>query len=71
MRPPSPSIPEKEFLYASLKESLRLDGRSLLQQRKLEFRFGPELGYVECNLGKTMYESFRLLLSYIELCYTG
>ncbi|XP_006456575.1 hypothetical protein AGABI2DRAFT_228615 [Agaricus bisporus var. bisporus H97] len=54
MRPPSPSIPEKEFLYASLKESLRLDGRSLLQQRKLEFRFGPELGYVECNLGKTM-----------------
>ncbi|KAF9443394.1 ribosomal protein S5 domain 2-like protein [Macrolepiota fuliginosa MF-IS2] len=53
MRPPSPSIPEKEFLYASLKDTLRLDGRSLLEQRKPELRFGPELGYVECSLGKT------------------
>lgn len=60
MRPPSPSIPEKDFLYTSLKESLRLDGRSLLEQRKLEVRFGPELGYVECSLGKTRYEYVRV-----------
>jgi len=53
MRPPSPSIPEKEFLYASLKEALRLDGRSLLEQRKVEISFGGELGYVECSIGKT------------------
>lgn len=60
MRPPSPSIPEKDFLYTSLKESLRLDGRSLLEQRKPEIRFGPELGYVECSLGKTRYEYVRV-----------
>ncbi|KAJ3570700.1 hypothetical protein NP233_g4222 [Leucocoprinus birnbaumii] len=53
MRPPSPSIPEKEFVYTSLKENLRLDGRSLLEQRKIEIAFGGELGYVECSLGKT------------------
>ncbi|KAL9708867.1 3'-5'-exoribonuclease [Leucoagaricus gongylophorus] len=53
MRPSSPSIPEKEFVYASLKEFLRLDGRSLLEQRKVEISFGRELGYVECNIGKT------------------
>lgn len=53
MRPPSPSIPEKEFLYASLKEALRLDGRSLLEQRKIEISFGGDLGYVECSIGKT------------------
>ncbi|EFI28564.1 hypothetical protein CC1G_13591 [Coprinopsis cinerea okayama7 len=53
MRPPSPSIPEKEFLAASLKENLRLDGRLPLQMRDPVITFGPELGYVECALGKT------------------
>ncbi|KAF4588066.1 hypothetical protein EYR38_010027 [Pleurotus pulmonarius] len=53
MRPPSPSIPEKEFLFASLKESLRLDGRQPLQLRTPELTFGLELGWVECALGKT------------------
>ncbi|KAF5347721.1 hypothetical protein D9756_010300 [Leucocoprinus leucothites] len=53
MRPPSPSIPEKDFIYTSLKENLRLDGRSFLEQRKVEITFGGELGYVECGLGKT------------------
>jgi hypothetical protein len=71
MRPPSPSIPGKEFLYASLKESLRLDGRSPLQQRKPGIRIGPDLGYVECSLGKTRYECLRISLSYVKLCYTG
>ncbi|GLB42848.1 putative 3' exoribonuclease family, domain 1 [Lyophyllum shimeji] len=53
MRPPSPSIPEKEFLVASLKESLRLDGRLPLETRTPILTFGPELGWVECALGKT------------------
>ncbi|CAK5268809.1 unnamed protein product [Mycena citricolor] len=53
MRPPSPSIPEKEFLSAALKKSLRLDGRKPLQSRTPHLSFGPELGWVECALGKT------------------
>ncbi|KAK7032873.1 exosome complex component rrp45 [Favolaschia claudopus] len=53
MRPPSPSIPEKEFLFAALKQSLRLDGRSSLELRPPILSFGPELGWVECALGKT------------------
>ncbi|EPS96734.1 hypothetical protein FOMPIDRAFT_1150606 [Fomitopsis schrenkii] len=52
-RPPSPSIPEKEFLYSSLKQSLRLDGRNPLEMRTPALTFGPELGWVECALGKT------------------
>ncbi|KAH8105360.1 ribosomal protein S5 domain 2-like protein [Cristinia sonorae] len=52
-RPPSPSIPEKEFLFNSLKESLRLDGRQSLEMRDPVFTFGPDLGWVECALGKT------------------
>ncbi|KAF8207166.1 ribosomal protein S5 domain 2-type protein [Mycena galopus ATCC 62051] len=53
MRPPSPSIPEKEFLFTALKQSLRLDGRSPLELRPPILSFGPELGWVECALGKT------------------
>ncbi|KAJ8514333.1 hypothetical protein ONZ45_g8120 [Pleurotus djamor] len=53
MRPPSPSIPEKDFLFAALKESLRLDGRQSLELRQPQITFGPELGWVECALGKT------------------
>ncbi|KAF9005130.1 ribosomal protein S5 domain 2-type protein [Cyathus striatus] len=53
MRPPSPSIPEKEFLFAALKQSLRLDGRLPLELRTPTLTFGPELGWVECALGKT------------------
>ncbi|KAF5370567.1 hypothetical protein D9758_001800 [Tetrapyrgos nigripes] len=53
MRPPSPSIPEKEFLFTALKQSLRLDGRQPLEQRQVELNFGPELGWVECAQGKT------------------
>ena len=56
MRPPSPSIPEKEFLYDSLRQSLRLDGRKPLELRNLTISFGPELGWVECALGDTKYE---------------
>ncbi|KAI0822119.1 ribosomal protein S5 domain 2-like protein [Trametes gibbosa] len=52
-RPPSPSIPEKEFVYGALKQSLRLDGRAMLEMRTPTLTFGPELGWVECALGKT------------------
>ena len=58
MRPPSPSIPEKEFILAALKEGLRLDGRSPLQLRAPTLTFGPELGYVDCALGKTRLDFF-------------
>ncbi len=53
MRPPSPSIPEKEFAYEALKQSLRLDGRLPLELRAPKLTYGSELGYVECALGKT------------------
>ncbi|ESK97192.1 exosome complex exonuclease rrp45 [Moniliophthora roreri MCA 2997] len=53
MRPPSPSIPEKEFLFSSLKQSQRLDGRLPLEMRTPELTFSAELGTVECALGKT------------------
>ncbi|KAG5645316.1 hypothetical protein DXG03_006505 [Asterophora parasitica] len=53
MRPPSPSIPEKEFLFNSLKESSRLDGRQPMELRVPILTFGEELGWVECSLGKT------------------
>ncbi|KAK0228241.1 ribosomal protein S5 domain 2-type protein [Armillaria fumosa] len=53
MRPPSPSIPEKEFAYEALKQSLRLDGRLPLEFRVPKLTYGSELGYVECALGKT------------------
>ncbi|TBU26437.1 ribosomal protein S5 domain 2-like protein [Dichomitus squalens] len=52
-RPPSPSIPEKEFVYGALKQSLRLDGRAMLEMRTPTLSFGPELGWVECAMGKT------------------
>ncbi|KIJ55598.1 hypothetical protein M422DRAFT_220341 [Sphaerobolus stellatus SS14] len=53
MRPPSPSIPEREFALAAVKQSLRLDGRAPLEMRTPTFKFGPELGWVECAMGKT------------------
>ncbi|KAJ3882165.1 ribosomal protein S5 domain 2-type protein [Lentinula edodes] len=53
MRPPSPSIPEKEFLFSALKQGLRLDGREFFETRPVTLTFGPELGWVECSLGKT------------------
>jgi exosome complex RNA-binding protein Rrp42 (RNase PH superfamily) len=53
MRPPSPSIPEREFLLSALQESLRIDGRQMLENRTFSIDFGAELGWVECSLGKT------------------
>ena len=59
MRPPSPSIPEKDFFFAALDQNARIDGRAFLDARSLELSFGAELGHVECSLGKTRY-SFLL-----------
>jgi hypothetical protein len=53
MRPPSPSIPEKDFFSVALAQGLRLDGRGLLTQRPVELAFGTEMGHVEVALGKT------------------
>ncbi|KAN0114138.1 Ribosomal protein S5 domain 2-type fold [Russula decolorans] len=53
MRPPSPSIPEKDFFFAALEQNLRLDGREFLEARPHSISFGAELGHVECSLGKT------------------
>ncbi|KAI4522337.1 ribosomal protein S5 domain 2-like protein [Schizophyllum commune Loenen D] len=53
MRPPSPSIPEKEFVLRTVQEGLRLDGRQPLEMRTPEITFGPELGWVECAFGQT------------------
>ncbi|KAI0296738.1 ribosomal protein S5 domain 2-like protein [Multifurca ochricompacta] len=53
MRPPSPSIAEKDFFFNALNQNLRLDGRELLEPRQLGISFGSELGHVECSLGKT------------------
>lgn len=54
-RPSSPSIPEKEFFVAVLQQNLRLDGRSPVELRSANLAFGPDLGWVECSLGKTRY----------------
>ncbi|KAH8113164.1 ribosomal protein S5 domain 2-type protein [Phellopilus nigrolimitatus] len=53
MRPTSPSIPERDFTLEALKQSLRVDGRGPLDMRSVVIDFGPELGWVECSLGKT------------------
>ena len=54
-RPPSPSLPEKGFVYRTLEKGLRLDGRSLLEMRQPTLTFGQDLGWVECTMGKTRY----------------
>ena len=36
-----------------------LDGREFLQGRPHDLSFGPELGYVECSLGKTRLRTTR------------
>ena len=59
MRPPSPSIPEKEFLNTALKQQLRIDGRSPLEMRTPKLVFGPELGWVDCSMGKTRYDTLH------------
>jgi hypothetical protein len=60
MRPPSPSIPEKDFFFAALDQNARLDGREFLQARPQDLLFGSELGHVECSLGKTRLRTAAL-----------
>lgn len=53
MREHEPPAIQKDFLVDALAEGKRLDGRSRLEQRPFTLTFGPELGSVECRLGKT------------------
>ena len=53
MRPPSPSIPERDFTLEALKQHLRIDGRGPNDMRSVDISFGPDLGWVECAIGKT------------------
>lgn len=46
-----PSITETTFVKQALLESIRPDGRSLLESRPISVRFGGELGWVEVTLG--------------------
>lgn len=62
MRPPSPSIPEKEFVVEALRKGLRLDGRAALEMRQPTLTFGPDLGWVDCSLGKTRHGFLHVLL---------
>ena len=66
MRPSSPSIPERDFTLEALRQGLRVDGRGLLDTRPVELSFGPELGWVECALGKTRCVYLPELSLYIE-----
>ena len=66
-RPPSPSIPEKEFVHKALKQGLRLDGRLPLETRRPVLTFGQDLGWVECAMGKTRFVVFFLVVCY-ERC---
>ena len=59
MCPPPPSIPEKDFFFAALGQNARLDGREFLQARPHDLSFDPELGHVECSLGKTQLRTAR------------
>jgi exosome complex component RRP45 len=70
MRPPSPSIPEKDFFFAALDQNLRLDGREFLEARPLELSFGAELGHVECSLGKTRSAHVYYLVRFTDRART-
>lgn len=57
-READPSINEAEFVHASLRKGIRLDGRSMYDMRKVQLRFSDQLGWVECRLGKTRCADF-------------
>lgn len=46
-----PSITETNFVKQALLESIRPDGRSLLESRSISIRFSGELGWVEVTFG--------------------
>lgn len=53
-RLPNPATIEHDFVLNTLKEqSLRVDGRQLLDARKLEVKFGNAYGGVEVVMGGT------------------
>lgn len=48
-----PSLNERNFFAAALKENIRLDGRALDEYRPLDISFGDDYGVSEVRLGKT------------------
>lgn len=48
-----PSLNERQFFTAALKENVRLDGRALDEYRSLELSFGSEYGMSDVRLGNT------------------
>ena len=48
-----PSLNERQFFTAALKENTRLDGRALDEYRAIELSFGDQYGTSEVSLGKT------------------
>lgn len=48
-----PSLNEREFILAALRENTRLDGRAFDAYRDLTLDFGDEYGVVDLRLGKT------------------
>ena len=52
-REPDPSINERAFVLSALRESIRVDGRSLEDYRNISINFGEEYGVVDVSLGKT------------------
>ncbi len=46
---------EQLFIIQSLKQNLRVDGRSPLDYRNIEVKFGHTSGSVELSLGQTRY----------------
>jgi len=51
------SLAEEKFMRESFKEGLRLDGRSLLDPRPLQIRFGHENGQVYLTAGETRLQT--------------
>jgi len=49
------SLNEREFIIEALRESTRLDGRSLDAFRDVRLEFGDEYGVADVQLGKTRY----------------
>ena len=48
-----PSLTEVSFVKSALLHSIRSDGRSFLESRKVSIQFSSELGWVQVTLGST------------------
>lgn len=55
-------------MYNALKQNLRLDGRLPLEMREPTLTFGPDLGWVECSMGKTRFVDVLFVTLHTYLC---